>query len=97
MNASTPVRSVRFKVEKGLRLPTRGPRRRYTSFPLEVMEPNDSIKVDECVLSKRPSVYTSVKTSVDRLVKEKNLTGEYRVTTSTLSDNTCEVRIWRTR
>jgi tRNA 2-selenouridine synthase SelU len=61
------------------------------------MEPGDSIKVTECRLSRRPSIYSSVKQVIEDAHAERKIRGEYKTATHALGADKFEVRVYRVR
>lgn len=86
---------IKFKIERGITPPRRGPKPRidYTDIPLEEMKPGDSVKITEVPKTRRNSTYLTVvgalKTRMDALG------GDFKVTTTLVGEDRVEVRIWK--
>jgi hypothetical protein len=93
----THINMSRWRIETGLMMPKRGPKRKYEGLPLSQMHRGDSVKVEEVALSKRTPTYISVRKAVKHDKLKNNLNGDYKVSTKTVSDGVCEVRVWRIR
>lgn len=86
---------IKFKIEKGVQPPKRGPKPKldYDSIPLEKMRAGDSVKIAEVPKSRRNSTYLTV---LGVLTKRfEALGGKFRVSTALISDDMCEVRVWK--
>jgi hypothetical protein len=90
---------MKFKIEKGINPPRRGPKAKYADYSeliklLPIMKSGESIKVVEVPESRRNSSYNAVN---EALQKEfSKLTGkEFRVGSSKIQDNKVEIRVYR--
>lgn len=89
---------VKFKIEKGISPPKRGPKAKIADYQalvqlLPQMEAGNSIKVAEVPETARNSTYISVSGALKKAFDE--LGGGFRVSTAKLTNGKCEVRIWR--
>jgi hypothetical protein len=97
LTKQTLIIMSRWKIERGMSLPQRGPKRKYEGLPLSQMERGDSVKVEEVALSKRTPTYISVRKAVRHDKIKYNLNAEFRVSTKTVGSGVCEVRVFRIR
>lgn len=85
---------MRYKIEKNVEIPKRGPRKKLGRIPFEEMEVGDSIRIAECGLSRRPSVYNSVREAIKNAEKS-GIKGSFIASTKAIDQNSCEVRLFR--
>lgn len=91
------VKGMRYKIDKNIAPPRRGPRKKIGELPLALLEVGDSIKIIECEKTRRPSVYNSVKDAIKTTVTRGKLKGEFKASTIKIDDDFCEVRVFRLR
>ncbi len=89
----------RWRIEPGMDMPRRGPKRKYAGLPLSEMEKGDSVKVAECAISQRTPTYISVRKAIahDLQESDEEIRGEFKVSTKSVGNSRCEVRVWRVR
>jgi hypothetical protein len=88
---------TKWKIESGLRMPRRGPKRKYSGLPLSEMKAGDSVKVAECYRAQRTPTYISVRKAIEKDSLQYQIRGDFKVTTQSVDDKRCVVRVWRVR
>lgn len=90
--------ATKFKVEKGISSPRRGPRAKYLNYEdlyplLPKMKPGDSIKIVEVPETRRNSAYLAINGVLQK--EFKNLSGSYKVSGIKVGEDKVEIRVFK--